>query len=675
MQLDFSVIQAAVQQKLESMQENNDVLFVVDLDSYALWDTYLAAFPEGTNPQFRERTEHDCSCCRQFIKSVGGVVALKPDGHFETIWNIDIECDVYQTVADALDDLVRTAPLKTIFYFDGKSIGTKANIEYLDNGETLEHIHFHSKILSGFRMKNSDIAAACGRYNANREVLERSISEISTSAVELVFDLLAQGSLYRGAEKKHVVDRLHKIQTEYNKLKTPAAKQNYVWLKAAELGEASKIRNDVMGTLLVDITEGKNLDDSVEAFGRKMDPYNYKRPKATLITPQMKRKAEERVVELGLETALQRRYARPDDLKITNVLFADNSVKPVMGGGVLDILESEVTRSIDVKSFENVETVPVDKFVEEILPRCSGVEVFLDNKLTNRMVSLIAPVDPESNPLLRWGNNFSWVYDGDVTDSMIQDRVKAAGGRVQGDVRFSLAWWNTDDLDLHIFTPSGELYFGRQCMDFGTLDVDANNGDLRTDPVENTIFPDIHKMPTGKYEVKVNQYSRRNSHDVGFKLEYEVLGEIKTIEYDKMVDGMNTVIEFEITGDRQFKLISSWDSSYTSKEVWGIQTQNFVPVEMIMNSPNHWDGERTGNKHLFFMLQGCKNPEDCRGLYNEFLRPELEADRKVFEVLGSKLRVPVSDKQLSGIGFSETQRAEVVLRLTGASKRAIKVQF
>ena len=31
----------------------------------ALWDTYLASFPEGSNPVYKTRTEHDCQCCKQ----------------------------------------------------------------------------------------------------------------------------------------------------------------------------------------------------------------------------------------------------------------------------------------------------------------------------------------------------------------------------------------------------------------------------------------------------------------------------------------------------------------------------------------------------------------------------------------------------------------------------------
>jgi hypothetical protein len=42
-------------------------------------------------------------------------------------------------------------------------------------------------------------------------------------------------------------------------------------------------------------------------------------------------------------------------------------------------------------------------------------------------------------------------------------------------------------------------------------------------------------------------------------------------------------------------------------------------------------------------------------------------------VLGSKLKVEPADKQLSGVGFSSTQRNSVVCRVKGKTERLIKV--
>ena len=96
---------------------------------------------------------------------------------------------------------------------------------------------------------------------------------------------------------------------------------------------------------------------------------------------------------------------------------------------------------------------------------------------------------------------------------------------------------------------------------------------------------------------------------------------------------------------------------------------------MIMNSPNHWDGQTTGNKHYFFMLEGCKQEGGARGFYNEFLTDDLRDHRKVFEVLGSKMKTPESDDQLSGVGFSSTQRNHVFCRVAGSFTRTIKITF
>lgn len=62
--LVFSVLKVAVAKQFAAMQQHP--LFRTATPKDQLWDTYLKSFPAGTNPTFRERTEHDCSCCRSF---------------------------------------------------------------------------------------------------------------------------------------------------------------------------------------------------------------------------------------------------------------------------------------------------------------------------------------------------------------------------------------------------------------------------------------------------------------------------------------------------------------------------------------------------------------------------------------------------------------------------------
>jgi hypothetical protein len=100
-------------------------------------------------------------------------------------------------------------------------------------------------------------------------------------------------------------------------------------------------------------------------------------------------------------------------------------------------------------------------------------------------------------------------------------------------------------------------------------------------------------------------------------------------------------------------------------------------VNTLLTSPNHWEGAGgVGAKHWFFILEGCRNPEGARGIYNEFLRGDLDAHRRVFEVLGAKTKCEPSDDQLSGVGFTAARNDKVLVTAESASgNRTYEISF
>lgn len=668
---DFIKFRDAVHAQFERMLNSGEVFYVKTEDRNTLTDAYLNAFPEGTNPIFRERTEHDCSCCKNFIRNIGHVVSLANGNDYETVWDVNVG-GTYQVVADAMAKLVRSKAVEGIYRSKEKRYGEKVSHA---QAETWEHFYAtlpNRLVLSG----GQSVGDFNGTKRSDYGVFMRSLEEISDSAVEIVTDLIEQNSIYRGSEHLSKVKELAEHKRAYAKLKTNRQKEMYVWSVVATKGSIVRFRNTVIGTLLSDISEGVDLERAVKSYEDKVAPHNYKRSKA-LVTQGMIDKAREKVEELGLEPALHRRFAKEDDLTINNVLFADRSAN--LKNSVFD--EIKPTKRDAKPDLSKVEEVSAEDFVQKILPKAETVELFVDNKHENNLVSLIAPVYEDAPNLFKWRNGFSWSYNGEVTDS-IKERVKSAGGNVEGDVRVSLSWSNYDDLDIHVVEPSGnEIFYGNKSSRYtgGRLDVDMNAGGRDTrEPVENIFWKNVGKMADGTYKVFVHNYSKRETEDVGFTVQTEVNGEIQTFHYDKAVGNNKkvNVLTLRVEGcNVEIKPSNQVTNEAASKEVWGIKTQQFVKTKLVLNSPNHWDGEETGNKHLFFMLEDCVNPERARGFYNEFLHNELTEHRKVFEVLSSKMKVEPDTNQLSGLGFSTTKRDSVLCKVSGSFNRVIKINF
>lgn len=708
--LDFGPFKAAITKQFAKMTKNDNQLYRVGLDKNQIWDTYLGSFPAGTNELYRERSEHDCNCCKSFIRNIGGVVAMV-DGNIQTIWDIEDSDNVdnaYKVVAKAMDDLVRSSKITNPYLHYETSVGTDKSFQQLldDNNKNVgvkEWKHFYLKLPKNTVAAKDKIDTILSSKRADFDVLYRSLRELSLDSVDTALELIAQGSLYRGEEHKFVLNGFRKFKLEFDKLTNERDQQNFAWAKAIADGPVAainRIRNTAVGTLLIDLTADMDIEEAVKRFEKVMAPANYKRPTA-LITPRMIENAEKAIEALGLLNDLPRRHATIQDINTTNILYIDRGTKIKSGltGSVFDELKADIP--VKAKDWSHIEEVTIDKFLKDIVPTASKIEVLFEGKHTNRLFSLIAPASEEAtNRLFQWDNGFSWTYNGDLADSDIKQAVAARGGNVTGVFRFSHSWnhpgkRNESLMDLHVFLPGttvkaesvkGESYGShtyhigwnaRQHTKTGAVqDVDyVNAAPLGHVPVENIAFPDLAKMQDGDYICKIHNWSFRNTGN-GFKAEIEFGGELFQYDYDKPMKHHEWVtVAVATLKNGQWSIKHHLPESNASKNLWNIKTNEFQKVSTIMLSPNHWDGQvGKGNRHYLFVLENCKNPEPARGFYNENLNPSLNEHRKTFEVLGQKMKVPYSDSQLSGLGFSSTQDYQVVVRVTGKTVRVIRVK-
>ncbi len=127
----------------------------------------------------------------------------------------------------------------------------------------------------------------------------------------------------------------------------------------------------------------------------------------------------------------------------------------------------------------------------------------------------------------------------------MDERLEREGG-ASGDVQISLAWDDYNDLDLHLFCPSGErIYFNNKKSECGGhLDVDMNVRPVSNTPVENVVW--AGNAPLGTYKVGVHFYKhhrkRRTKRVCKYRLRVvthgrsrEYLGSIKYGQAMQMV--------------------------------------------------------------------------------------------------------------------------------------------
>lgn len=685
--MDFIKFKEIMQNHFAEMTKDVKCLFEVEVDKDELWNLYLDSFPAGTNEIYRERREYDCSCCKQFIRNIGNAVVIK-NNQIHTIWDLELNDTTYQPVVDALSAYIKSHAVTNIYVSKFKKIGTDHNREQLNNGEIVKWDHFYLELPDVLVNRSCrSVGDIQGEFRDTRNVFKRSMDEISEESVLTVLELISQNSLYKGEEWKAVLEQFVTYKQKYDKLETEVEKENYAWENSVIAGSViGRIRNHSIGTLLVNISEGMELDTAVRKYEVIVAPTNYKRPKA-IYTKKMLEDAKKTIDELGYMDSLARRFATLDDISVNNILFSNkDAVKRIRGQraamDVFDEMADEV--SIDVKKFSKVDEIGITDFIKNVLPTAKELEVFLENRYTTNMVSLIAPENADSKTMFKWNNGFSWAYTGNITDSIMKENVKAAGGKVDGDLRFSMQWndedYNPNDFDAHCKEPNGyHIYYGnkgRLSLSGGVLDVDIINPIRNKAAVENITYANRRDMMDGVYQLFVHCYSN-NGGKSGFKAEVEFDGSIYSFVYNRPLKDGEVVQVAEVTlKNGVFSIKELIPSSVSSKEVWNTHTNGFVPVSVVMYSPNYWDEQDgIGHRHYFFMLKDCINPETPNGFYNEFLKNDLVQHKRVFEALGSKMSVGDVEDQLSGIGFSATKHNDILVKVKGTSERVLRIKF
>ena len=683
-------------------------LFRSSLSGQQVWDLYIRGFSKEYNPIFRDpdSSTHNCNLCKNFIRRYGNIVSVDPDYNIMTMFDVNAP-DEFVNVVKLLSKSIKEASISEVFYEtfnelnslpyekcsktnESFKLGLDKNIKRYTDEEaqkfgvvkaneirTFTHLNLHLPT-QFVDVSNRSIESIMADYRDAKNVFERAMQQISFDTLNLVKDLINQGSLLDGQTHLYKIEQIIPLKKQYDTISSD--KRNaWCWVNSYKLPFA-KFKNELIGVLCSELSEGEELNKACQSWNKRVDPANYMKASAPITKKQIE-EAKSFVEENGYVESFNRRFATIDDIKaseIKHINVGDGTIKSV---SIFDNVKSTSTRH-KRSEFDNVEEVSIEKFMQDILPSCAAVEAYLSNKQEGNLVSLTTADDDKSKPIFKWNNNYSWTFKGNLAGkSMIKEAVKTAGGKVDGVLRFSIMWSgdNVDDsdLDAHCVEPDrNEIYFSKKhsSRTKGNLDIDIIRPlqQMPKGAVENITYPSLSTMIDGSYRFFIRQFNGRNSK--GFKAEIEFNDESYFYEYNQSVQGDIQVAEVTLKNG-EFTINHVLSESASSKELYGLQSNEFHKVNLVCLSPNHWDINNVGNKHYFFMLEGCKCPSSIRSFHNENLLHELAAHRKVLEVLGTTNMIESTDRQLSGLGFNATVKDELIVKLQGSFKRVIKIKF
>lgn len=394
--MNFQDIKTAVAAQFERMSKYELFRTDVPLENVVVegtvvqpgtWDTYLASFPEGSDPIYRVNTEHTCACCKGFFRAVGNVVAII-EGRRVTVWDVEVGDPSYQVVVDALAKLVRSKPIANVFFHFERTAGTDKSRELM-NEKVVSWSHFFVHLPAKYVKPIADIPTAMAGPRVAREMVERGLASISNDALDTALDLIAQGAIYKGPEFIWQIDAFKKLKKEFSAL-PDKGQDAFMWAAAVTLPiQVTGIHSKAIGVLLGDLSEEEmELKDVCTKFNVSVAaPTNWKMPTA-LVSKKQIEEAQAQIEKLGLSSALDRRYATAEDVSINHVLYANRSVLRSKTGNVFADLAATVP---DKKVYDKVDDVAIEDFIKNILPRAESIELLVENRHVGNLMSLVAP--------------------------------------------------------------------------------------------------------------------------------------------------------------------------------------------------------------------------------------------------------------------------------------------
>lgn len=383
--MEFSVFNKMIQDRFDYMQSNYR-LFRSNVTGDELWLLYLNSFRDGDDPIFRdpESSSHNCNNDRNFIRRYGNIVGIDERSEIVTMFDLELDYDnIYYASSSNMSRVLIKRGICNIFFetfnelnllpyqkitkgMELFQLGTSTTYKQyskeevdkygiVKEGIVYEFNHFHVYLNRCFvKFGNESIESIMAVYRDSKEVFKRGLDEISLDTLELVRDLINQGSLLNGDSYLDKVIKFINLKKIYNTLDNKL-KDNWCWFSSYEFPFA-RFRNELIGTLCIELTEGVELNKACETWNKRVDPVNYMKAKAPITQSQIK-EAQNFVEENGYGESFDRRFANIDDININEILHSNVGKSEIKSASIFDNVQPSKSTRHKRSQFDGIEEV------------------------------------------------------------------------------------------------------------------------------------------------------------------------------------------------------------------------------------------------------------------------------------------------------------------------------
>lgn len=353
-------------------------------DAVGLYDLFLRKLPTD------KQQEHNCHTCRRFTEKYGGLVSIDREGRIvPAAWCFDDIPETYRPAVKAIKKRLENANVTGIFVPRGYRIETPSQAGAFQ--------HMAVRILGNDFVRLGGPVSDPGRVeNAaaeNYKTLRRALSEYRPEHVQTAFNILSSNSVRYVPQVRHHAEWFLSVVQEIGPVRG-SRRHALIWRCAASSPSGyCHVCSSVLGTLLDDIKAGKALQTASKRFDDKTSPTKYQRPQTRPSDGNIDA-AEKIVKEMGLESALLRRFARFDEVQT----FWTPAGEPETNSSVFGCLRRGPA------TYEPETIMSWEKFQRTILPNAITIEYAANANRIGTYAALLTAVDADAPPIIKWDN-------------------------------------------------------------------------------------------------------------------------------------------------------------------------------------------------------------------------------------------------------------------------------